>query len=297
MNYKLSMFHLGTGKIELITNFSTPFEITEICFVNDFGYILLFKNQHCLGLLNKKNSFVFPWGGVPNQAGYRDSTLPLFDSPSSACYCKRTNHVYVVEKGGVRIRKLDLEPFYGSSVFGNTVQNRMSNCMQNFKDLQGVFTSCCVDGQGDIYWSIKEINRVFKYKFGISDFEYYMGTGKSGFSISSNKKTSLISSPSSILCNGDSVYISDSGNNCIREGVRVVVGCPNKDGDVNGDGIKSVLNYPTKMIVVKNLICFIDKDKIKYYSLKDKTVETLYSSPNIAFIESDMKNLIIVETR
>jgi hypothetical protein len=295
MNYKLSKLQLGTGKLELILNVSTPFEITETCFVNGFGHILLFKEHHCLGLIDKKNTFVFPWGGIPDQAGYRDSTSPLFEFPSSACYCKSTNKVYVVEKGGSRIRKLDLDPFYGASVFGQAVQKKMSGYMTNFEDFSSISTSCCVDAYGDIYWMIREINRGFKYRFKISDFEPYIGTGKYGFSLSSNPVMSLVAFPSSVLCRGSSVYIADSGNHCIRDGVRVIIGCPNKIGDENDYGVKSVLNTPRKMIPLKDLICFIDEGKIKYYSLKDKTVGTLYVSHNIISIESDEKDLIIVE--
>lgn len=297
MNYRLVKFQLGTSKLNSLLEFQSLFEITDICYVDGFGIILLFKNQHCLGLINKKNKFIFPWAGEPNQNGHRDSTLPLFNSPSSICYCNLSKNVFIIEGGGTIIRKIDLNPFYASSVFGNVVQKKISNYFVNFNNIGEISTSCCTDKNGDIYWLVKELNRCFKYKFNYSDFENYMGNGKYGFSISSDFHSSLVSSPSSILCFKDSVYIADSGNHCIRQDSKVIAGCPNKLGYKDDNGINAILDFPTKMIAMKNLICFIDVNKIRYYSMVDKSVGTLYASSNIISIGCDAKDLLILERK
>jgi len=163
MNYKLFRLYLGTGKLETILEFSSLFKIINFCYVDRFGFILLFKNQHCLGLINKESKYIFPWVGQPDKKGHYNSTSPFFEFPSSVCYCMATHNVYVVENGGSRIRKLELNPFYASSVFGNAVEKKMLNYFSNFSDKKDIVTSCCVGGLGDIYWSVIELHRSLRY--------------------------------------------------------------------------------------------------------------------------------------
>ena len=295
MNYKLFKFHLGTSKLDLTLEFSSLFEIEDITYIDSLGIVLLFKKQHCLGLIDKNNRFIFPWAGEPDKTGFRDSTAPLFEYPSSACYCNASKNLFVVEKGGMRIRKMELDPFYCSSVFGNAVQKKMANYFINFPDIGGISTYCCADKNGDIYWSIRELNRCFKYEFNLSDFEPYIGNGKYGFSVSSNFRSSLVAYPSGLLCLGDSVYIADSGNHCIREGLRVVAGSPNRSGCKDNLALNASLDFPTKIISLKKLICFKDIDRIGYYSTADKLIGTLHVSSNVVAIDSDAKDLIVLE--
>jgi len=295
MNYKLSKLQLGTNKVDCILEFSSLFKITEFCYIDGFGYILLFKDQHCLGLIDSKNKFIFPWAGELNIHGHYDSTAPLFEYPSSICYSDKVKKAFIIENGGMRIREIDINPFYTSSVFGIAVEKKMEKYFENFESIKDVNTSCCTDNNGNIYWTVRELNRCFKYNFSHSDFEEYMGNGKYGFSIASNFRSSLISLPSGLLHLGDSIYIADTGNHCIREEAKIIIGSPSRYGYKDDLGIDSILNSPTKIISLKKILCFIDIDKIRYYSLADKLVGTLYKSPYIVSIESNKKDLIILE--
>lgn len=294
MNYELSRLYFGTNKLESILEFKSEFAITNFCYADQIGYILLFKEEHCLGLIDSKNKFIFPWAGQLGKSGHYDSTAPLFEYPSSACYSSLDKKVYVIENGGSRIRRLELNPFYASSVFGQAVNKKMEEYFPSNLSRGGIKTSCCIDSYGNIYWTVREFNRVFKYQPNLSNFSIYMGDGKYGFSVSSDFVSSKTASPSCVLCSGDSVYIADSDNRCIREGKKIIAGCANKAGYKDDIGIKALLDYPSKMVLVRNNLIFLDGDRIRYYSIGNKNVGTLYCISNIISIESDNKNLVVL---
>lgn len=299
MNYKLFKLQLGTSRLVSIMEFQSPFEITEFCYIEGYGFILLFKSHHCLGHIDKSNKLVFPLAGEPGVAGHRDSTNPLFEFPSSVCYSDFLKKVFIIEKGGARIREIEVDPFYGSSVFGRAVEKKMEVYFANLGNISGITTFCCIDDGDNIYWSVRELNRCFKYNFALSDFEPYVGNGRYGFSISSDFHSSIISSPSGMLYGDGHVFIADSGNHCLRDAnnnkFNVVAGYPCRAGYRDDLGTHALLDNPTKMVILKNLICFMDINRVRYYTLSDHSVGTLYNSPHLVSIESDEKDLWILE--
>ncbi|GAG80470.1 unnamed protein product, partial [marine sediment metagenome] len=117
-----------------------------------------------------------------------------------------------------------------------------------------------------------KINRCLKVDG--SKVNVFVGNGSSGFSIATKLPQCQLNSPTGVCCYKDDVFISDTKNNCIRKvskdgKIKTIIGCPETDGDISS---------PSKMIIRKNMIYFIDDNNIKYASIGGKDIGSIYKS-------------------
>lgn len=297
MKYFLFKISITNGRSEKIHAFESDLIPNNIYAFDDLGFLVLFKKHHCIGLVNKKG--LKTWVGLPNNHGAKKGSgiFASMDYPSSLCRQNKGDVCYVVESGGAKIRRIDVCTGYTSDFFGSVISSKMNKFLSNCKNIGDINTSCCIEENGAIYWVSSRLHRCFK-SFN-SDVITLVGTGKPGYSVSNVVANCMLSYPSGIAVDKGSIYISDTGNHCIRRlgdnSFCVVVGNPTKPGDEDGD--KSLLNNPTGLRMSKKILYFIDDKKVKYYSVNQKNVGTLYSSDKIVSIDVDEKgSLFVLET-
>jgi len=295
MIYKLLKKSLGIARIDSIFEVNLDFSILDTCYVPNFGFFFLTKNTHCLGLVSLSGKLEFPWVGQINEKGDKNGITGLFDSPSSLCYSLSGNKIIIIDSYGKRIRSVELESRYiNTSIQGVEV----AKINRYFSKINTTESSCSIDSKNNIYWTARDVNRVFKFNTINGDIDVCMGSGKSGFSVGSNLKQCLLSKPNGIRCSNNTIFVCDSGNYCIRaitgESSYILAGKPMIKGDEDDIGIKSLLSYPNKLRINYDVIYFADSQKLKVISLNDKKVITVREFEKDFFIECD-KHLYMLE--
>lgn len=293
MQYSLIKIPSSNGKPETIINFENKFHITEICRIDDLGIILVSKDGHCLGLLNNKNELIFPWIGHPGQSGCLKGTgiYAKLHLPSSICYSKKYKKCYIVEDGGARIRSLELSMLYVSSLFGKVDEQKMNMCFSKTKNVDSIDTYCSMEtssgGMDNIYWTVDQLHKCFKYN-GDKVTEL-IGSGKAGYSVSNNTYGCDLNYPSGIVNDENSVYISDTGNHCIRalnkSKTSVIVGSPDKN---------STLVSPYCLRLARKVLYFIDNGNVISFSFNNRALKTIYSSQRLISISSGERGDIFI---
>lgn len=300
MSYKMLKIQFGTSVIQNLFSVETDFDISSMLYVGEFGFLFIFKNKNCIGFIDASGKSNISWLGKADEKGSSDGTSPLFCMPSSICYFAPLKSFYVLERGGTRIRAVDIGSMHTSTKMGENSSRELSRYFSKFNDIDKILTFCDVDMHGNIYWSARELNRCFKYRVDSDIVETLAGNGRSGFLVSSTALESSFSSPSGIKCVKDSVYIADAGNFCIREirngKTALTAGKPTIRGEEDGIGNNCLMLCPSQMKYFSNIMYFLDKNRVRYLSLSDKTVGTVYTSHNIAAIEMDnRRNLFVLE--
>ena len=300
MKYILVKIPYTSGKPENVIVFENEFSACGLCSVGDFGFLIIYKNNHFLSLINKKIEVACPWLCVPNERGNRDGcgTYARLSYPSSACYSKSYSSAYVVGHGGSRIHKIDLQMVYSSSVFGIYADSEMDKYISKIRNIEDVVTQCCIGENETIYWSASNLHRCFKYENSVP--LEVIGVGRPDYTVASNAKLSSVYCPSGISWSNAGVYIADSGNHCIRllkNDVSVVLGNPLVSGDKDGNSSSALLSNPYALRKSGEALYFIDNGKVKCYSLTSKNVGTVYCSNHTVDIDiDDRNNLFVLET-
>lgn len=297
MKYFLIKIPYKSGKPENITSFESEFSACELCKADKFGFLIAFKKNHFIGLINNKNEMISPWLGFPDKAGDKNSSgiNARICYPSSLCYSKKTNSCYLVHNGGTRLKKINLHMTYPSDVFGTVLCSKMDKYISKVKKIEDINTKCCVDEKEVIYWSIDNLHRCFKYKN--CDVDEVAGNGRPNHFVS-NASNNPLNFPSGVVYDNDSVYICDTNNHCIKsfsDKMLIVAGDPLKCGDE--DGNDALLISPYCIRKSRRSLYFLDNGKIKYFSLGNKAVGTIYSSNNIVSIDADDNNIYILEVK
>jgi len=286
MSYKISKLSYSAPKPSLILNIDTDLEITDICYVDKIGFLLLLPEHHCVGKISD-GKIDIPWIGQLNQGGIKDGSLAKLDHPSSMCYLKDQDLCFIIESGGSRIRKIQLWNKHAVALLGENSYGRLSSFFVNVDDIGALKTDCGVDIRGNIYWVVDGINRCFKYDVNMGDIECYAGDGHSGFSVSNNLHSCRLNNPRGIFVDEKAIYLSDAKNYCIRKVTDGMISI------VTGNPLKNAI-YPTKIRGCKNTLYFINGNEIKYSVNND--VGVLYESEGIISIDADdKKNLFILE--
>ena len=293
MSYKICNLTLGTSAVELLFNIPTKLDITEMIYIKDFGFLFLLKNHHCLGFSDIKGNIQIPWMGNVGIMGEIEGTVPLFKYPSSICYDKTTKSCFLIENGGSKVRSIDLQSLYCRNV---ALPNNFWNYFEKTPSILKTDTYCSVDDHGNLFWTVKDLHRCFIKSRGNNLVHNYIGTGRVGFTVSSNMNECLMSNPCGIKCNKGSVYISDNGNFSIRE----IKGEGERINSVElfwGHPMNSrILSSPTQIKIMNDIMYILDSSSIKYFTIKDKSNGIIYSSPNIVSIDVGIKkNLYILE--
>jgi hypothetical protein len=262
--------------------------ITAMCHVNDFGFLFLFRNNHCIGYSDYKGQMMIPWMGQVNTKGDKEGTKPLFDHPSSICYAPLMKKCCLIEAGGTKIKSLEISSKYCTKM---SLTNSFQKYFSRMSSVNLINTSCDIDNDGNLYWAIRELHRCLKLNSRHSIVENFVGNGHSNFSVVNDLGLCSLSSPSGIKCVGSNVYLADEGNHCIRaikDGeISMVLGSPLND---------NILDSPSQVKCHSNVLYVVDKNKVKYIALSDKSFGTLYTASQIVAIENGPKrDLYILE--
>jgi len=290
MSYQLIKNKFGTSNKEVISDINIQENIHDFCYIADFGYIFVLRDNHCLAHLNKEGSFVFPWIGDINKDGKRDGKGKhvRLSYPSSIAYCKGLNKCFLVERGGCGLRDINLNNNYVSSPIGTSSVKKMEALISKF-DPSEIKTTACVNSMAQVYWTIDVINKGFFFNQG--DVRFWIGSGKQGYSVCSRVKYFSFNRPEGLAISKNRIYLADTGNHCIREimkdKIRLVA------GDPEGKGF---IKKPSCLQIRSDRLYFIDGDEVKYYSVSNGSGGVLYSSKNIISIAVDEhENLLILE--
>jgi len=291
MPYQLSRISLGIKKIEKKIDIDSTLEINDICYVPDFGVVLVMKKHHCLGLINNKNKIDIPWKGQIGQEGNDYGSDPLFSYPSSICYNPLRKVIYVIENGGKYFKQIEMSTslVYTSLLLNKIILKSIMPYFDKISNTELFDTSCSSSKHGEFYWCVKELNRCFRFDVDGSNLSSFIGNGRSGFSVSTKLKDNIMNHPSGIVCVENEIYISDTENHCIRKKknnfLEVASGSPNSE---NG-----VWNNPSKICFDNNLFYIRDKTKIKCWQ-ENKDVIDVYESDKMVSFDVDRKKTIIV---
>ena len=272
------------------------YAITDFCYTK-IGFLFLLRNEHCIGKVDFKGNVELPFLGLIGERGQEFEYDSRLSFPSSICYNKQQDTAFVVENGGDVIRKIEFNPLYTITLITNK-----DSIDLYFKNADAALThTCCdIDSNNVIYWGVKNLHRIFKMD-GI-DICLFAGNGKPTFSMATDPRQSSFSRPSGIKVFNNNVYITEQGNHCIRQinsgKVNLTAGMPHACGDNDGKGIECNFSHLRKLVGFKNLLYFIDNNKIKYFSLIQKNIGTIYAPKNnIVSIDSDKENTIYILER
>ena len=286
MSSRLCKIPFGTGKPDKLFDIDTDLVIRNFCHIDRFGFLFLFSDNHFIGFSDFKGHIVLPWMGEIDVTGNEDGTAPLFEYPSSICYFPASKSCYIIERGGLQIRHIEISSKYCSSMLlSDSIGKYFSKFDGNKSE-----TSCDVDVSGNIYWVVKGMHRGFRMNRDNNSATDYIGSGHPGFSVSNNLHFCLLSSPYGIKCIDGCIYISDTNNHCVRaikdKAISIVMGHP-----LNSE----ILNTPSQLKLDANIMYVLDGHDIKYLSLKDKNIGKIYSSDNIIAFECNKKELYVLE--
>jgi len=280
----------GTSKVEKLFDIDTDLIITHFLYVEGFGFLFLFRDSHCIGYIDGSNKFYMPWMGVVGVAGNNNTSVPTFEYPSSVCYMRNMKFCYLLEKGGSRIRRLDLGRHYVDPVLGESENYNLNSYFSKCSNRNLSETHCDADEYGNLYWSVRDLHRCFRMDSEFSTISNYVGNGRSNFGTSNNLSSYSLSHPRGVKCINKSLYIADCGNHCLREiigrSVKIVLGHP----------LKSDLSSPSQIKYSNRIIYIKNDNQIHYIALNDKSNGVIYSSSNIDAIDVNSKrDLLILE--
>ena len=126
-----------------------------------------------------------------------------------------------------------------------------------------------------------EKHRVYAlWENGVIDV--YLGDGKKGFSVG-GPGLGRLSSPHAVVSCENRVFVSDTGNNVIREYIAGnnghLIGSPIKIGQEDGLYNQARLTAPTELAVNANTVFFVDNsNSVRFFLLPNLTVSTMYRS-------------------
>jgi len=291
---------LGTSEVDKIFDIEIDFKIVDLCYVKSVGCLVAMPENHCVGKIGLDGNVDIPWIGQLNEQGNTNSgrRFSLLNSPLSLLYNQSSNEVFIFEKYGTVVKKIDLSSEYVISLTSGTLEAEIQKYFP--KDIkEEVVIDSAVDKQGGLFFVNSYLNRCFSLE--TTKIIDVMGSGKAGYSVANNLTHSLLNAPSGIVNYNGIIYISDRGNHCIRElknnSSFVFAGNVGKDGSEDGRGQECLLSCPTKMVLKNDIIYFIDKDKVKYLSIADKSVGTIYKSNNIISIDIDEERSVLILER
>jgi len=298
MPYKLIKIPMGTSTCQLVSNVNISENITGLCYVNDLGFLFLVRDSHCIGLITNSGKIEFPWMGEYNTKGNEDGTMPLFEYPSSICYSPTYKICYLLENGGSKLRNINVHNKYASSGMSSIVSKNIERYFSKSDNYNNFQTYCDIDDRANVYWIITELNRCMIFNREYSIAENYIGNGRSGFSTSNCLSECLMNKPRGLRYFKGELYICDANNHCIRKVkdrvMSIVAGNPMAKDYKDGIGVECLMNNPSSLVSHGNIMYFIDNNKIRYLSLPDHNVGTIYESNNITSIEINNRNDLLV---
>jgi len=293
----MSKKSFGIAAIKHLYDVSFDFDISNIYLVNGFGFFFLAKNKHCIGLIKDNGEVIFPWVGDIDRSGTQDGIPATFTAPTSLCYSKNQKSLFVIENNGKRIRKVYLENKYVSMALEGKSLQKLNSFFAKLSF--NTVVDCDIDKLDNIIWSVKDLNRVFRFCHDRHEIEVLIGDGRGDFNIVSKLSDCSIRLPIGVKYADKSVLLCDSGNHCIRKisnnAIGVLVGNPTVSGDKDGVSTECLLSYPCHPKYSSNMLYFIDNQKVKQLSISDKSVKSIRSFDSEVLIETEKRDLFMLE--
>lgn len=289
MSYQVIKRKFGTNKQEVLWEINVSGDISDFCFIPDFGCLLVFKDKHSIAHVDMEGNIDLSWIGTYGEQGNKDGTgrHARLSYPSSICYQSNLKKVFVVEDGGTNIRYIDIKSPYLSSLLGKAVIESLTRYTLHV-DIPSINTFCCVNKYGQLFWTADKLHRCFKYYKGSANV--VVGTGRCGYSTSSDVIHSKLNHPSGITMVGNKVYIADKGNHCIREiskgGICIFEGTPLNTNDMSNPSF--LKNY-------KNIFYILDDNGVRYFSPSGPSKGVIHSGDKVEGVALDGKDLLILE--
>ena len=147
------------------------------------------------------------------------------------------------------------------------------------------------DRSRTFFWANGVANKIFCIKY--KELGVAAGCGKAGFSVSTRLTTSLLSCPCGLLMDGQTLYVVEKDNRCIRKiekgKMTLFAGNP-KEG--------SLFTAPTKITKLGQSFFVLDGDDIHSVFLmrKETKIQKAYTGNKIVSIHTDDKqNLLVLE--
>jgi len=288
MSYRIVKRIFGSNKQETVCDVDISHDILDFCFIPEFGYLFVLRNEHCISHLDINGNLSISWLGECGESGRRDGTgrYARMNYPSSICYMPDIKRAYVIEGGGINLRYIELDAPYLNSLLGIAVTNSLRKYVSKVS-IEDVDTFCCANKYGQVFWTSDKLHRCFKYYNG--DVKVVVGNGRCGYASSSNLLYSRLNHPSGVAIVGNKIYIADKGNHCIREvskkGLTLFEGCPLDKETMNPSYLKSH----------KNIFYILDGNDVRYFSPSGPSRGIIHSADNIEGIGLHERDLLILE--
>lgn len=278
----------NTYDFERIMDFNIDPCIRDFCFADHLEYLIANCSKYIVQL-SVKDGLNEKWIGNDREEikdGYETSVA--FFAPGSVSYSRNTDLISVVDECGTQIRtvnvyrqkdskKLTLNEsgrnvVFSSSIISGTNKKLIEKYFKNVNK-EGNLYDHAVDKYGNYYWTSSILNRCFCVMS--SDVHKLAGCGNSGYSMTNDARRSKYNIPSGIDVSGDLVFISDSGNACIKRVNRktkqevVVVGKPMNRRESDDD--KTKLLYPNKIKIYDKTVYFSDVNLLRSFNLNSSS--------------------------
>lgn len=289
MLYKFSSKQIGIKNIKEIAQVELEHPIIDFC-VKDLNNIFFVWDKYIGHISNKKVDIFFTgyrkeyenYEDIPEiNFGYFDYEIYL--KPSSCYYLDLNDSIYLVENNGKILRRIDLKNKYSENIFNknnivNTFLNNLHKKIINIESITSIYVS-----DGIIYWCSNILNRVLKYNNG--NIENICGNGRAGFSIFNNPNDCGLCFPIGLNSLNNNLYITDTGNNCIR------YICNNFLRTIN-----KKVEKPKFLRNIDKKLSFLENNKIKVIN-QDNILSDIpiYENENIINFNGFGKDIIILE--
>jgi len=300
MSYRILQKKYGNRDLLKSIDINIGEEISDFLYLKDYGYFFALPLNHCIAHSDFNGNINLNWAGNLNKKKLAEgcgSTSGL-DFPSSMCYDKIGRKIYIVVQNGKRVVSAELKSGYINFIWGSSVSALIDVFFEDVNEnVRFGNTNITIKDNGDIFWMNSEFDRCFSLCDG--RFSIPFGCHKRGYSVSNNKNLCFFCTPSGMVSDGKKIYVSDTGNHCIRcidNDISIIAGNSNISGHESGAFPFNLLMSPSKLKYKNGIIYCIDENNIIYLSIKDKQIGTVYTGNNIMGIDiDDNKNLLILE--
>jgi len=258
--------------------------IKDFCYVDDLG--ILFVYDQCIGLIPLKGDPVVPWRGEEGTIR-KEWHESYFNDPCSITYNPYTRNLYVIEKGGSRIR--ELEDLSSGVDFIKGEDGKTIDVL--FSKVNAIGSARSVlRGQRDLIWIAPDIHRCLIHTDSM--ISIFAGDGRGRYAVANSPIECSFHTPSDILSINQDILIADLDNFCVRRindnGVTLFCGNPSRP-DL----------HPRRMALKDNIIYVLSGNEIKSFPMvqnrHSSTGSTIYESENIVDLTAGKKGLLILE--
>jgi len=252
MSFNLIKQRFGTSEKTVIFELDKNIKANDFCYLSDKGFFI--ATDVGVGLLTNEGQFILPY-------------IANIYNPQAIYYQKQKQNFYVVD-GYRDLKYFSSHNSNGFNVMGEKNKKVFDKYLSKTQD-DNCVVDCSADSRGNVYYIHSGLNRCLKVN-GMRTLSF-MGNGKHGFSVSTKLNDCMVSNPSGVCCKGKDIYISDNGNNCIRN-----ISKDNK----SRIAITSVEGriQPSKIVINGELVYYIDENSIKYSTIANSDNGNVYKS-------------------